>query len=290
MPGFALLLLFASALLHTSWNLLLKRAANRNLLTWWAVLVGSGVLLPALFFTGLPGREILPLLLASVAVEVLYYLTLAAAYDLADFSLVYPLARGAAPALTALWAVWFLAEPLTPGGWTGLGAIVLGLLIIAVSALADAWRSPEHRLSPVAWKGFLLSIALALMISVYSTIDAAAVRRTPVLPYTILVFFLAPLCTAPLVLLRYRGAALFQPWRAHPWQLIGIGLLTVGAYLLALLAYAIAPLGYSAAVREVSVVLGALAGWLLLGERMGRWRLFGAGIVFAGILFIAILG
>ena len=69
-----------------------------------------------------------------------------------------------------------------------------------------------------------------------------------------------------------------------------LGLLTVSAYLLTLLAYALAPLGYSGAIREVSVVLGAFAGWRFLGEKMGPMRLAGAGIVFVGILMIALLG
>jgi drug/metabolite transporter (DMT)-like permease len=56
------------------------------------------------------------------------------------------------------------------------------------------------------------------------------------------------------------------------------------------MAYHVAPVGYAGAIREVSVVLAALAGWLLLGEGFGAYRVAGASIVFAGILMIALLG
>jgi drug/metabolite transporter (DMT)-like permease len=69
-----------------------------------------------------------------------------------------------------------------------------------------------------------------------------------------------------------------------------ISTLGIAAYLLALAAYQVAPLSYAGAIREVSVVMGAIAGWRLLGEKMGPLRLAGAGVVFVGIVLIALRG
>jgi len=69
-----------------------------------------------------------------------------------------------------------------------------------------------------------------------------------------------------------------------------MGILGVSAYLLAVLAYSIAPLSYSGAVREVSVVFGAFAGWWFLKEKMGAMRIVGAAVIFVGILVIARFG
>ncbi len=285
----AIAFLFLSAGLHTLWNVLLKQTEERHLVTWWAVLMGAGLFVPALFFTGLPDRTVWPLLLMSVLVEIVYYLLLANAYSHSEFSLVYPMARGAAPALIAVWAVLFLGERLTSGGILGLAVIIAGLLLVGFSGFL-AWRrtsdSPpddENEKPAAFWKGLLLALLVAVLISIYSTIDAAAVRRTGAFPYTILIFLLAPLLT------RFHGI-LTGIWRRQPGRIVAIGLLTVLAYLMALVAYSIAPLGYSGAIREVSVVLGAFAGWRFLGERMGALRLIGAGIIFAGILVIAFLG
>jgi len=283
-PVIAIGLLLGSAILHTSWNLLLKQAGEKYIATWWAVLLGSAVFLPFLFFTGLPARETWLLLLASVLLEVVYYVALASAYQDADFSLVYPLARGAAPALIAIWSVLFLGERLTAGGIFGSGIIIFGLLVIGGSNLLRPEGEKPHL------RGIALALAIALLISLYSTVDGAAVKRTPPFAYAVLVFSLAPVLTAPLMVRRYGWAALKAGLAVHRVGVVSLGLLTVGSYLLALMAYSIAPLSYAGAIREVSVVLGALAGWRFLGERLGPWRVTGAVIIFGGILVVALFG
>lgn len=283
MPIAAVVLLFCSAILHTAWNLLLKQSGRKYISTWWAILLGAGLLLPFLFFTGLPIRETWLLLFASVLVETAYFIVLSVAYREADFSLVYPLARGAAPLMIAVWSVWFLQERLTPGGVAGLGIIIAGLLVVGGSNLMTGTQAPRRN-------GILLALLLALLISIYSVIDGAAVKQTPAFPYTVLVFFLSPVLAAPLVLQRYGWQTLKNELALNMVRIIAIGLLTVGAYLLTLAAYAMAKVSYSGAVREVSVVLGALAGWLFLGEKLGRLRLLGALVIFGGIMFIALAG
>ena len=284
MPLLAVALLFGSAILHTSWNLLLKQAGEKYIATWWAILLGSAVFLPFLFITGLPVREVWLLLLASVLVEAGYYIILSTAYRDADFSLVYPLARGAAPALIAIWSVLFLGEGMTPGGALGLGIIVLGLLLVGGGNLFQNRREKPHM------RGIVLALTLAVLISIYSTIDGAAVKHTPAFSYAVMIFFLVPVLTAPVMFQHYGWQVLKTELAGHRLRIISIGLLSVSAYLLALAAYAIAPVSYVGAVREVSVVLGALAGWRFLGERFGGWRLAGSLVMFCGILVIALLG
>jgi drug/metabolite transporter (DMT)-like permease len=283
MPPIAIALLFFSAILHTTWNLLLKQTDDKYIATWWAVLVGSLLFLPVLFFTGLPAKETWVLLVASVCIEVVYYALLSAAYTDSDFSLVYPLARGTAPAFIALWSVWFLGETLSPGGLAGLIIVVLGLLIVGGSGLFITPEKPHV-------KGILQALTIALLISFYSAIDGAAVKQTSALPYAVLVFFLAPAFASPVVIKRYGWQRLTSVWKTNRNRLILIGLLTVCAYLLVLAAYSMAPISYSGAIREVSVVLGAFAGCRFLNEKLGGWRLFGSTVIFLGILVIAFLG
>lgn len=284
MPIIAIVLLFGSAVLHTTWNLLLKQAGEKYITTWWAVLLGSVMFLPFLFFTGLPQREIWPLLLVSVLVETAYYLVLSTAYRDDDFSLVYPLARGTAPAMIAIWSVLFLGEKLTRGGVIGLVVIILGLLIVGGGNLFQRRRDVPHL------RGILLALLLALLISIYSTIDGAAVKKTAAFPYAVMIFFLSPVLTSPLILRRYGWKILTNEFKLNRVRILAIGFLTVSAYLVALAAYGLAPVSYTGAVREVSVVLGALAGWRFLGERLGVWRALGSVVIFCGILIVAFFG
>jgi drug/metabolite transporter (DMT)-like permease len=284
MPLFAVALLFGSAFLHTTWNLLLKQADEKYLTTWWAILLGSAVFLPFLVLTGLPARAAWPYLLASVLVESAYYVLLPMAYQEADFSLVYPLARGAAPALIATWSVLFLGERLTLPGIFGLSLMIIGLLVVGSSQLFQPGGAKPHL------RGIFLALSLAVLISIYSTIDGAAVKQTPAFSYAVLVFFLAPVLTAPLVLRRYSWQTLSAELAGNRLRILSIGLLTVCAYLLALAAYSLAPVSYVGAIREISVVFGAAAGWWFLSERLGGWRVVGAAIIFSGLILITISG
>ncbi|MFM8322863.1 MAG: EamA family transporter, partial [Chloroflexota bacterium] len=242
---------------------------------------------------------VLPLLLLSALVETAYTALLVSAYAVGDFSLVYPLARGAAPALLALWSWLFLGERITSGGAAGLGVLLGGLLITGSSGwlsqprqapAANAAGEPAGRLLRRAPGGSGLALLVALMISIYSALDGAAVRHAPPSRYSLLVLALTGLLYFPLALRRCGAPALWSTARRRWRRIALVGLLNLGAYTLVLNAYAIAPLSYGGAVREVSVVIGALAGWKLLGEPLGRRRVLGAAVIFAGVLLIAAAG
>jgi drug/metabolite transporter (DMT)-like permease len=284
MPTLAIALLFLSASLHTLWNLLLKGSRHKFIASWWIVTIGALMFMPGLFFTGLPPREIWHFALISAAVEAAYFLTLSLAYNNSDFSLVYPMARGTAPAFLLLWALLILDEELTGWGLIGLGMIISGLILTGTSSLIQNRRNLPNI------KGIAAALTTALLISTYTFVDGVAVKRGPPLPYGLLMFSLVPFWLTPFVLRRYGLSQVISEWKVQPLRLLIAGFFGVLAYLVALYAYSIAPISYSGAIREVSVVLGALAGWYFLGEKMGPVRVIGATIIFAGILVIALLG
>lgn len=284
MPIAAILLLLSGAVLHTAWNLILKQSKDKYIASWWMVATGGIIALFTLLFTGLPVREMWKFAIFSILVEALYFVTLSYAYHDNEFSLIYPVARGAAPAFLALWSFLFLGERLTVGGLVGLGLIIAGLLIIGISMLA---RSNVTRLHI---KGVAVAVFLAMLISIYSAIDGAAVKNGHAVAYVMTMFTLVPLPITPFVVRRYGWSRLWQEFKEQGGRLLLTGVLGVAAYMLAVLAYSLAPLSYSGAIREVSVVFGAIAGWWFLHEKMGGMRLLGAVVIFAGILVIAFLG
>ena len=285
MSWFALTLLVGAAFLHMGWNLLMKQTAERYAVTWWALLVGSLCFFPLVVASRAELRPVWGYALAGACFQLFYYMILGYAYQSSDFSLVYPLARGTAPVFIALWAVLLLGESLTWAGLIGLGSIVAGIVLIG----AGAWRnSPQHAL-----KLSLSTVApflIALCISGYSVIDGAAVKQAPALPYTALGLGLSVLLMTPLIWARYGWGTLKSVGREHWWRIVLIGLATFAAYGLTLTAYGLAQVSYVGAVREVSIVLGALAGWLWLGEPFGLTRTIGALIVAGGILIVTVAG
>jgi drug/metabolite transporter (DMT)-like permease len=280
MPPVALALLLAAAVLHTAWNLLVKGARRPLVLTWWSFVVGAIAFLPVLLASAPIPARVWPYAMASALLEGLYLGSLTAAYGAGDFSVVYPVARGAAPAFLALWSVLFLGQRLSPAGIAGLAVVVAGLFVIASGP--SAARAARAALG--------LALLTALAISGYSAIDAAAVHVLRPAPYAALVFALSAVVAAPLVVQRYGWGAIAEEWQASWPRIAAVGFLSGIAYALVLAAYAIAPVAYAGAVREVSVVLAALAGWLFLKEGFGLRRTAGAALVLAGIAVLAVYG
>lgn len=284
MPILAVALLFLSASLHTLWNLLLKGSRQKTIAAWWTVTIGAILFMPGLLFTGMPPREIWFFAIGSAALEAAYMLTLSLAYKNSDFSLVYPMARGTAPAFLLLWSLLFLNEKLTGWGLFGLIMIISGLLLTGASSLIQNWTNIPNI------KGIAAALVTAFFISVYTFVDGIAVKRVSSLPYGLLMFTLIPVWSTPFILRMYGWEQVIGEWKVQRVRFLATGFFGVLAYLIALYAYSFAPISYSGAIREVSVVLGALAGWYFLKEKLGPVRLVGAFVIFGGILTIALLG
>jgi len=284
MPVLAILLLLTSAFLHALWNLLLKRSQEKYSAMGWQVLISGIFALFLLIFTGFPPRSMWSFALISMSLEAVYFILLSNAYSDHDFSLVYPIARGTAPAFLMLWSILFLRENPSAGGILGISMVVIGMIIIGATSLIQSRGSRLHI------KGILTALAVALVISLYTLIDGTAVKNGPPLPYALTMFMFVPILTTTYNIRRFGWKHFAAAWNGPRLPLIFAAALGVVAYLLALIAYSFAPLSYSGAIREVSVVIGAFLGWQFLEEKMGGTRVLGSIVIFMGILVIAIFG
>lgn len=271
--------LLGSAVIHAFWNLLLKTTHHRRPVVWWALIVTN--LCCAALLVARP-HSITPvwkLLAVSAVLEASYYLILTAAYKVGDFSLVYPVARGTAPGLLALWAILILAERPSALG-------IAGILLIAVGIAVVGWSGKIGR--PTAAMG--LSLLLALVISIYSVIDGYAVRQVDPMTYTAAMFFLVTLLLTPVLMAQEGWDHIRGVLRQEPERIVGIGVLQLVGYLIVLWVYSRAPVSYGGAIRESSVLAGALMGWRFLGEPFGIRRVGGALVIVAGVALIALGG
>jgi len=284
MPISALILLFFSASMHAMWNFLLKSSDQKYIAMGWQVILSGIFSLGFIFFTGLPPRSMWFFAVLSMILEAIYFILLCIAYSDHDFSLVYPIARGAAPALLVLWSAIFLHEQLTAGGYIGLAFITGGMIVIGATTLIQSSGEKPHL------RGILTALSVALIISIYTFIDGTAVKHGPALPYGLSMFVMVPFVTTPYLARRYGVDQFMEVWKKNRGYLLLGGVLGLVAYMLALFAYTFAPLSYSGAIREVSAVIGAFLGWRFLKEEMGGIRVVGSAIVFAGVMVIAIFG
>ena len=291
----AVLLVVTSGVIHATWNYLAK-SSNDKLSFLWAVKVISILLLTPIFAYRLIGSSIIPqaetsvlhlLLLgfASGFVHFLYSYFLSQAYEYGDISFSYPIARGSAPFIVALFSYLFLAETPSIFGLAGMVLVASGLVFLVKSRRLETevgnGRS-ESTLSLSLKNPLLFASLTALMIAIFVLLDGTGSRV-----YTPLVFmyFYSLVSTVLLTFLifRYPGK-IYRELNQNLMSILGAGVMMPLSYLLALHAMRLTQLGYVASLRNISVVFATFLGISQLEESFTLTRIFGSLVVFAGAL------
>ena len=277
MSGLVLILVLAGAVLHASWNALVKAQAS-HFSAAALVAVGAGIVaLPAMLVLPLPAAAALPYLVASALIHVGYFALVAYAYRAADLGVAYPLTRGSAPMLTALLAFAIIGENLAWNGWLAIVAIAAGIAALSLDALA---RGGLTRRAGAA------ALVNAGVVVCYTLIDGLGARAAGNgVAYGVWMIAATAALIAILLLMRDSRAALAaarQGWRLG----LGGGALVLGSYGIALWAMTIAPIGLVAALRETSVLFAALLGAYFFGEPFGPQRWIALALIVGGIALL----
>lgn len=270
-----MLIVLGAAILHATWNAMIKAGSDKLLDT---VLITStaGLLAATLLpWLPLPAPASWPYLGASVAIHCGYFCCIALAYHAGDLSYVYPIMRGTAPLMTAVVAQLTIDEPLSFGNVMGIGCLSLGI----VTLTGDAFRASTLQLAPT-----LFALANAVVIVSYTLVDGVGVRVSghPA-SYVQWLFFLNTFPLLGFVLLTRARALLQRATEAWAVGLLG-GLCTMASYGLALWAMTRAPIALVAALRETSVIVATIIGAYYLHERFGTQRYVAVGLVTGGVI------
>jgi drug/metabolite transporter (DMT)-like permease len=273
-----MLVVLLAAALHAGWNALVKSGADPFLDT---VLITTGVAVvaaAALLFMPLPAAASWPFLIASVVVHLAYYGLLILAYRGGDLSLMYPVMRGSAPAITAVMAALILGEQPSLGGWAGVMLVSVGVLLLAVDSPRSGGRE--------GFRPLLFALLNAGVIVAYSLVDATGARHSGhAFSYTAWMLLITGILFFSLVA-RGRGRHIARHLQAHVSKgLIG-GACTLGSYSLALWAMTRVPIAPVAALRETSIVFSALLAVFILKERISPLRCVSIAVVTLGAIAI----
>lgn len=260
MPPEALLLALAAAFLHAAWNVLLRGSADVASRTVAVLCVSVLLFAPVAAATWRVTWAAAPFIAASAALEGVYFLLLIAAYRRRELSVVYPVARGSAPAFVLL------------GTLHASAGQVAGVLLVSAGVLLVRGRARGA-------DGILIGLSIGVFIAAYTLVDKHGLRHAAPIPYLELV--LAPLAAAAFLL---RPDALR---REASWSTLAAGAGSFGAYVLFLFALRLTSAPGVAAVRETSVVIGAALAALFLRERVTWARFAGAAAVAAGVGMLA---
>src|SRR3954454_2929490 len=278
MDPFVFAAVLFAALCHASWNTLLKIrldpfAANA------LITVASGLIaLAALPFAGIPPVVSWPWVVGSIILHLAYYYGLTEAYRTGDLSQVYPIARGAAPLMTAVVSTTVLEEDIGLYGWIGILALVSGVFLLSIRGGRDLSRIDRRAV------GF--AFFTAMTICGYSLTDGVGARVSGnAHGYAAMLFILDGTCMAIVALWR-RGQSILTEARIY-WKtgLFG-GALSVTSYWIAIWAMTVAPIAIVAALRETSVLFAAVISVVILKEALRPARVIAAVMIVCGLALI----
>ncbi|MGV8803881.1 MAG: EamA family transporter [Polaromonas sp.] len=269
-------LVLCAALLHASWNALLKTSADR-LCAMTLITLGAGLgALPVVLLSPLPQAASWPWLALGVALHTGYNVFLVRAYRVGDFGQAYPIARGSSPLLVSVGAALLVGEHMSGLSWLGVALISVGILSLAQLSRRMALAGP------------LTAFATGVFIAGYTVVDGLGARASgDALAYAGWLFLLDSPAILLLYLLRYRRLP-WPPDRRVLCSGLGAGVLSLLAYGIVIWAVTLAPMGTVSALRETSVLFAALIGALFLGEKLTVRRVSSCLLITAGAMLLGL--
>lgn len=275
MPIDVIVLVLLGALLHASWNAIVKAGSDKQL---GAALISAGAGLtavPFLPFLPLPAPAAWPFVAASALLQFTYFQLVAGAYRAGDIGLVYPLMRGVAPLLVALTSSFVIGEHLSPGATLGVITICAGILTLAL----EARRGSS--------KAILLALANATVIATYTFVDGLGARKAGnAISYTLWMSLLPPILLFGWAFYSRGAATVVSYVRKEWWRGWFGGAGSIASYGLALWAMTKAPVAAVAALRETSILFALVISVVILKEKASIWRYLAGAIIALGGLIL----
>lgn len=274
MTAAVILSVLFAALLHASWNALIKWEPDK-LVASGAIALGAGIAaIPVAAASPLPLGPAWPLIVLSAFVHVGYFALVGYVLRYADLGVAYPLTRGSAPVFTAILAALLFGEILSLNGWLAVGVIAAGVVALSADALLRGG---------LTMRAGVLAMANAAVVVLYTIIDGHGARLAGTATgYVSWMMLMTAALIAALTLL-FRREVIAGRGAGFWLRTFFGGCLSIASYAIALWAMTLAPIGLVAALRETSVLFAAILGAVLFGERFGSKRWSALILILLGI-------
>jgi drug/metabolite transporter (DMT)-like permease len=274
MPTHLVLLVLFAALLHASWNALLRGGADRLWsMTVMCVAIAIVCAVAAMFMVA-PAPQSWGYALLSALLHVGYNLFLVRSYRVGDLGQIYPISRGSSPALITLGAALFAGETITPGE-------LLGIALVSGGIISLAFRGRRLSVPSLPY-----ALGTGCFIAAYNVVDGIGARLSGApLAYTVWMSALWGVLM-PVVYIGLRDARSLFSIRPGMFAAAMGGLVSLLAYAIVIYAMNEAPLGAVSALRETSVLFAALLGYLFLGETLTVRRMLACVVIASGAIII----
>ena len=267
----------AGAAMHASWNALVKTGLDRTTSIFLLAIIQGAISLALLPLFAIPSALSWPWIAVSALLHTGYKIFLIRAYEHGDLSQVYPLARGSAPLIVAVVAIFLLHENLTAAKFAAVCAIGFGVMLMS-SRLGSG--------EAMSGKALFFALGTAFFTSSYTLVDGIGAQLSGTASGFTLWMFVGDGLLMTIYALLVRGRGLLSAVQGNLVSGTAAGVLSLGSYWIAIWAFTLAPIALVAALRETSVLFAMLIAVFVLGEKADAQRWLATAFILAGIVLM----
>jgi drug/metabolite transporter (DMT)-like permease len=270
--------ILAAALLHATWNAVLRGRADRlwSMTLMCAMSAALGAL--AAVFLPPPAASSWPFIALSALLQIAYCLALVRAYRDGLLAEVYPIARGSSPLLVTLAAFLLAGERLSPAALAGIGLVSIGIVGVVFGRVRLETRS------------LIAALATGALIAGYTVTDGLGSRVSGSAPSYAAWLFVAQGAPMPLIYLALRRRFPPVALDGETVKSLAGGAFSLVAYGVVIWALSRSPMGQVSALRETGILFAMLIGVVFLKERPTPRQIFAGAMIGGGAFLLASAG
>lgn len=277
-----------SGILNATWNFFSKKKSGDYSVMVTGLLISHLTILPVtlvlIMIHGLDPHAI-PVILASGFFAGLNTLLLVFMYEGSDISMAYPVTRGTGVMFIAILSSIFLGEQISHLAIVGIMLVLLGVFLFALTRgrrFSDIWESIKKQ---------KIAFFTGLSMVGYNLVDRVAVQTiNPLFLYNLRGVVAMSLAIGFLMFQRGYTFSHMRTTFRHEWKyscIIGYGgFIGYAIILLIYYLFAEAKASYVTPIRETSIVIGAILGFIFLKEKATPNKIAGILSIVLGVILI----
>ena len=278
------ILVLIAALSHAIWNFLLKQSENKQIFLWslrlWSVIIFLPISIYFWPHTSIPLKYWLFWGIGSAFIHSFYAMILTKAYEKSEFTLAYPIARGTGPILVVLFGMAVLKEEVEPITLLGAITIVIGIYIIYSGSIKSGIKAFKSMVeSP--WP-----LLVGITIASYTIFDKLAVAFIPPIILNVIENIGQVIVLGGSLVNQKKR--ILEEWKKYWFKMALAGGFAGLAYILVLVVLTKVPVSYVSPVRETSIVIGTVLGFVFLKEPFHIYKMIGSIMIFIGVVLIVL--
>jgi len=276
-------LVLIAAVLHSIWNFMLKRSENKQIFLWSLLLWSIIIFLPISIYFWPNTISIKHLVfwgVGSAIIHSIYSLFLIKAYEKSDFTVAYPIARGTGSLIVIIIGITILKEDVEIITILGTLLIIFGIYILYSGLNLRNGIKTFNVIKDSPWP-----VLVGITIASYTIFDKLAVSFIP----PIILYVIENIGQAIVLgssIHKQGKKTIYEQWRKHWYKMALAGLFAGLAYILVLIVLTEIPVSYVSPIRETSIVIGSVIGFVFLKEKFSIQKLFGSIVIFIGVVLI----